>query len=177
MNHWRTSKYPLGLAALLGSACQSVPEDSRSSFFDKLNGVNGVSESLAQSRQLGLLLRPLRCMPARLVLGDSVNLDIREAYLEKGWQCGPGCASVRALNESDRNVQLVLKCTPGSKIDHLNIYWFLNPGDQESGFYETGNGGLVSQQLSPKVTFPLTYYLFTLDKDGKRHIIGSFVLR
>jgi hypothetical protein len=177
MNHGRIRQGLLGLAPLFACACHSSANEDSNSFLDKRNGANGVSESMAQSRELGLLLRPLQCTPTRVVLGDSVAWDIREAYLEKGWQCGPKCASVKALNESERSAQIVLKCTRRSQIGSLNIYWFVNPGERENGFYETGGGGLVSQRLSPRVAFPLTYRLYTLDPDGKTHNIGALVLR
>lgn len=175
MDYWRTHKCILVLATIYVSGCQNATE---SSFFDKLDGISGVSESLTQSRQLGLLLRPLRCRPTHLVLGDSVDMDIREAYLEKGWQCGPNCASVRSLNESaEWNKQIVLKCTPSSKIGNLNIYWFMDLGDRETGFSETGSGGLISTRLSKDLTFPLTYHIYSKDQTGNRHELGTFVLQ
>ena len=177
MNPGRIRKWPLGLVALLGIACHSAPGEASHSFFDKLDGLHGVSQSLADSRRMGLLLRPLRCTPNHLVLGDSVDLDIREAFLEKGWQCGPGCASVRALNQDERNVQIVLRCTPSSTAGSLNLYWFWDLGDRQTGFSEAGSGGLVSDRFCPDVAFPLTYQLYTRDQNDQRHLIGSFVLR
>ena len=104
-------------------------------------------------------------------------MEIREAYLEKGWQCGPHCESVRSLIESPEwNKQVVLKCAPSSKIGHLNIYWYMDLGEQETGFSETGSGGLISTRLSKDLSFPLTYHIYTKDTAGNKRELGVFVL-
>jgi len=175
MKHWQINQWVPALAAVCMIGCQQ--NTSKRSFFDKLDGIGGVSESISQSRQLGLLLRPLRCNPTHLVLGDSVDINIQEAYLEKGWLCGPNCESVRSLRESPGwNKQIVLKCAPSSKMGNLNIYWFMDLGDRDTGFSETGNGGLISTRLSEDLSFPLTYHIYSKDTADNKRELGVFIL-
>lgn len=165
--------YGLSFGALTN--CKQSQERASSSFFDKLNGVNGVSESVQQSEKLKLLIRKLKCDRNTIKVGDSIHFEIKELFFEKGWQCGPNCESVLALNQTPENAQLVMKCTPKSELGNLNIYWFLTMGDPETRFYETGSKGLVAQRIRSDVHFPIKYYIL-FKKDEKSILIDSITV-
>lgn len=144
---------------------------------DKLNDIRGVSESMAQSKKFGLLIHELSCLPKHIILGDSVDIDVEEAYLEKQWRCGPNCQSVASLKDSEDNAQVVMKCTQTSKIGNLNLFWILAPNitpeGLEKSFSETGNNGLISYNINPTIPFPLKYKIFKEDIYHHRSLIDS----
>jgi len=59
---------------------------------------------------------------------------------------------------------------------NLNIYWFMDLGDRNTGFSETGNGGLISTRLSEDLSFPLTYHIYSKDTAGNKRELGIFML-
>jgi hypothetical protein len=152
-----------------------------------------VSPSSAYSRTLrGVFIKSITCTPARLQIGDSIDVQIKEAWLEKLWEpkfgglfgeddYSRGFATDSALEYP--RTQLVLAFTPTSRLGHFQQYsWQLvraDDGIKRHGFSRSSGNQLVMYFLRSNAVFPITFNLVTCPKPGEdcqEQIVGTLTL-
>lgn len=139
-----------------------------------------VSPSSAYSRKLrGVFIKSVTCTPNRIRLGDSINVEIKEAWLERLWapkfgglfgedDFTQGYAQDSA-SEYPRT-QLVMAFTPTSKLGHFDNYsWQLNLANdtyKRHGFSRSRSNQLIMHFLRSNPSFPMKFNLLTCPVPG-----------
>lgn len=139
-----------------------------------------VSPSSAFSRKLrGVFIKSVTCTPNRIPLGDSIDVEIKEAWLEKIWELKSGGIfgepdfsrgyAVDSLSEHPRT-QLVLAYSPASKLGHYEQYsWRISRADDGIKIHSFGRSRgnqLVMYFLRSNAVFPIKYYVSYCAKQG-----------
>lgn len=136
-----------------------------------------VSPSSAYSRKLrGVFMHSVTCTPARLRLGDSIDVEITDAWLERQWEpksgglfgdSEPHFRRGYALDSTTNTprAQLVLAFAPTSRLGHLETgSWRINLSTdtyKEHGFDRSRGNQLVMYFSRSNAVFPLKFNLYT----------------
>ena len=139
--------------------------------------IEAVSPSSAYSRRLrGVFMQSLICTPARLRLGDSIDVEITDAWLERQWEPKSGGLFSTAEPDFSRGYakdsttstprsQLVLAFAPTSRLGHLATGgWRINLASdtyKQHGFDRSRGNELVMYFSRSNATFPLEFNLYT----------------
>lgn len=142
--------------------------------------IEAVSPSSAYSRKLrGVFVQTVTCTPNHIRLGDSIDVEIKEAWLEKRWapkfggllgddDFSKGYAEDSTLDYP--RTQLVMAFTPTSKLGHFDKYsWQLNLATytyKQHGFTRSRGNQLVMYFTRSNATFPMKFNLLTCPKPG-----------
>lgn len=152
-----------------------------------------VSPSSAYARTLrGVFIKPITCTPARLRLGDSIDVQIKEAWLEKFWEpkfgglfgeddYRHGFASDSTLEYP--RTQLVLAFTPDSRLGHFeqNAWQLAVAGEtyKRHGFSRSRGNQLVMYFVRSNAVFPMTFSLLACPQPGpdcQEQVMGTVLL-
>lgn len=142
--------------------------------------IEGVSPSSAYSRRLrGVFMRSLTCTPGRIRLGDSVDVEVKEIWLERLWEPKSGGLfgdadfsqgyALDSASEFPRS-QLVMTYTPASRLGHFDqnsSSWRLNLSSdtyKEHGFSRSRGKQLVMSFVRSNAVFPLKFYVLARPK-------------
>lgn len=134
-----------------------------------------VSPSAAYSRKLrGVFIKSVTCTPNRIRLGDSIDVEIKEAWLEKQWEPKsgglfgePDLSKGYAKDSTSEfpRTQLVMAFTPTSRLGHLETgSWRINLSTdtyKEHGFDRSRGNQLVMYFSRSNAVFPLKFHLYT----------------
>lgn len=138
-----------------------------------------VSPSSAYSRKLrGVFIKSVTCTPNRIRLGDSIDVEIKEAWLEKIWE--PKSGGIFGEPDFSRGyardslnpggTQLVLAFTPASKLGHYEQYaWRISRADDVvkiHSFSRSRGNQLVMTFIRSNAVFPIKYYVSYCSKPG-----------
>jgi hypothetical protein len=144
------------------------------------SAIEAVSPSAAYSRSLrGVYLHPVPCTPNHLRIGDSIDVEIKEAWLERQWEPKAGGLfgendyrhgfSADSAKEYPRT-QLVMAFTPTSRLGHFDRFsWQLNLASdtyKQHGFTRSRGNQLVMYFSRSNAVFPLKFNLLTCPKPG-----------
>ncbi len=140
--------------------------------------MESVSPSSAYSRKLrGVFMQSVTCTPARLRLGDSIDVEITDAWLERQWE--PESGGLFGKPDFSRGYakdsvtvtprsQLVLAFAPTSRLGHLDTGgWRINLSTdtyKEHGFDRGRGNQLVMYFSRSNAVFPLKFNLYTNPK-------------
>jgi hypothetical protein len=140
--------------------------------------IEAISPSSAYSRKLrGVFVQSLTCTPNRIRLGDSIDVQIKEAWLEKVWE--PKFGGVFGEDDFSKGyaqdstlefprTQLVIAITPDSKLAHFdNSSWQLNLSTdigKQHGFSRSRGNQLVMYFLRSNAVFPIKFHLLACPK-------------
>lgn len=137
--------------------------------------IEAVSPSVAYSRSLrGVFMKSVFCTPAHLRLGDSIDVTIQDAWLERLWEPKSGGLfgepdfsqgyALDSATDTPRS-QLVLAIAPTSRLGHFNAgSWRINLSTdtyKEHGFDRSRGNQLVMYFVRSNAVFPLKFYLYT----------------
>lgn len=133
-----------------------------------------VSPSSAFSKSLrGVFIRSVSVEPTRIRIGDSIDVEIKEAWIERRWECKSGglfgeddCSKGYALDSTEEypRAQLVMAITPASRLGHFDKYsWSLPDATdhyERHLFSRSGSGRelLISFRHN---AFPAKFYVRT----------------
>jgi hypothetical protein len=139
---------------------------------DTLNGKGGISTSLKQSTELGVLLAVKTPSKRLFHVDGATSFFIQEVFYERNWRCGPGCETALEISADLTHQQVVVKCSEQSNFDELNGSWSLREAKTGEIMTSSGGNGLVFQHYTREPQAPLTFLLF-------KHttLVDSLVLR
>jgi hypothetical protein len=139
-----------------------------------------VSPSSAFSKRLrGVFIRSVSVEPTRIRLGDSIDVEIKEAWAERLWECKQGglfgdddCSTGYALDSTAEypRAHLVLAITPASRLGRFDDYsWTLSDAKDRYDrhlFHQSRSGRELVIYFRHNA-FPAKFYVSACLKPGK----------
>jgi hypothetical protein len=156
---------------------QPAAEEALPPVIEADTAVEAVSPSSAYSRKLrGVFMHSVTCTPTHLRLGDSIDVEVTDAWLERQWEPKSGGLFSDAEPDFSRGYaldsttdtprsQLVLAFAPTSRLGHLDTGgWRINLSTdtyKEHGFDRSRGNQLVMYFSRSNAVFPMKFNLYT----------------
>ncbi|WP_125921531.1 hypothetical protein [Hymenobacter lapidarius] len=127
---------------------------------DNLYGKGGISISLQQSKELGVLIAQKTPSKSVFHVDKSTSFYIKEVFYERDWRCGPKCQTALEISKDIYPNHLVIKCSDKSNFDDLNGSWSIKEAETGETITSSGNNGLIFQNYSKQVSLPIKFLIF-----------------
>jgi hypothetical protein len=153
------------LVLLLFSRCESP------------SGHPGVSDDINDSKKRDVFIKEYRTIKNPYVINDTLQLYVKEAWLEKKWFNGNKREQTIIINDND-SYQLCINSTKESLSKYNAIDWIIGL-DFHNSLRLSSNSSLISDfKYFPKDTIQLIVYKGDNldDLDSSKTILAKFIL-